>query len=195
MASLPSVPIMTDQNVNKIDLQAQVEPIPDDDEVPPTDAPLVGPIPVGDGIPPLSDSANRVAASGAMPITNPFEDVAEPAPLEADFCDLAAGNPGVQLTEVHRVHLGNPTPMPSTIQSGTQEREDKLAHIGMAVRVTCKGKATGVPVTGAPATSMGHPPTQTVTTHQEIRGVVVVSWMVFCRANNLASQREMICTR
>ncbi len=41
------------------------------------------------------------------------------------------------------------------------------------MRVTHTVEVTGVPVTGAAATSTVVPPTHTVTTHQEVRGVAV----------------------
>ncbi len=123
---------MTDQNVTKIDVQAQVKPIPDDDDASPLASPLAETLPAGDGTPHLPDTTDTLTMSDVMPITNPFEDVAEPGPLEADLRDLAVRNPGVQLTEIHHVHLGTPTPMPSTVQLGSQEQEDQLAHTGTA---------------------------------------------------------------
>ncbi len=60
-----------------------------------------------------------------------------------------------------------------TTQSGSQEQEDRLVHTRMTVQVTHTVEVTGVPTTDTPATATGPLPTQTVTTHREIRGVVV----------------------
>ncbi len=137
--------------------------------------PVEGNTPAGDGtlrpIPPNSEETTATLCE--MPIPNPFGNVAGAAPLEAELRNLAARNSGVQLTEIHQVHVGTPTPLPLTIHTGSQEQEDRLACIGMAVRVTRTVEATGVPVSGAPATDMKHAPTQTVTTHREARGVIV----------------------
>ncbi len=72
---------MADQKANKIDVQVQVKPTPDDNEDPPLAPLLAGTIPAGDGTPPLPDTVGTVTTSDVMPIANPFEDVAEPAPL------------------------------------------------------------------------------------------------------------------
>ncbi len=85
--------------------------------------------------------------------------------------------------------------MPSTVQSGSQGQEDQLAHIGMEVGVARTVEVSGVPVTGAPATSIGLRPMHTVT-HQEVRGVVVsVLDGLLSGQQPSESEREMTCMR
>ncbi len=105
---------MTDQNVNKIDVRAQVD----------SAAPFLGPTPaVARTLPPnLPDSAETLATSDVMPIANPFVDVAALAPLEADLCDLAAHYAGVQLKEMHHIHLGTPAPTSLAVQPGSRDQ-------------------------------------------------------------------------
>ncbi len=58
-------------------------------------------------------------------------------------------------------------------QPGPSDRQADLASIGMAVWVTRTVGASGIPVTETSPTPTGLPPTQTVTTHQDMKGVVV----------------------
>ncbi len=88
-----------------------------------------------------------------------------PAPLEAELHYLAARDPGVQLREMHQVHLGTPKPASLMAQPGSRDWQDELAHIGMAVRITWTVETNGVPAIAAPLTPMGLPLTQTLTTH------------------------------
>ncbi len=157
------------------DVPARGGLIPDGPGTPPPAAPLAGSISTDDETLPshLCNIGDAAATSSGMPVSNPFEDVAKSAPLEADLHDLAAQDHGVHLTEMHRVHVGTPTPLLLTTRTGLQEQEEQLAHIGMAVRITRTVKATEVPVGGASATAMESSPTQTITIHREANGVIV----------------------
>ncbi len=112
-----------------------------------------------------------MATSSGMPTPNRFGDIAGVTPLEAELRYLAARNSGVQITEVHHVHVGTPALLPLTTHTGSQEHEDRLACIGMSVRVMRTIEATGVPVSGASATDIEQALMQTITTHREARGV------------------------
>ncbi len=72
--------------------------------------------------PPNRDDA--ATTSSKIPVPNPFGEVAGAAPLEAALHDLAAHDSVVQLTKIHRVHVGTPTPLLLTAQTGSQEHED-----------------------------------------------------------------------
>ncbi len=164
---------MTDQNENKIDVRAHEGFLADSLETAPSTAPLIGST-LSERDPhqhPNNDVATTTASG--MPASNPFEDVAKSAPLEADLHNLVARNHGVQLMEIHQVHMGTPTPLLLATRTGLQEQEDQLAHIGMVVRVTHTVETTGMPVVGSSIMAMGPSSTQTVTTHQEASGVVV----------------------
>ncbi len=167
--------MMTDHNANNIDVEDRGESTPNGRDPLPEAISTEGSIPAWSGTlrPDPPDDNEATAISSGMPIPNPFGDAAGAAPLEAELCDLAARDIGVQLTETYRVRVGTPTPLPLTAPVGSQEQEDQLACIGMAVRVTCTVKVTGVPVSGVPTIDMEHTPTQTITTHQEARGVIV----------------------
>ncbi len=171
---------MADQNASKIAVQAQVRPGPNATETQQPTAPATGSAPTVDGtLHPHSlhrtnpDAAGTLATSDVAQIANPFVEVATPAPLETELRDLAAQDSGVQLRETHQVHLGAPTPMPYASQPGPSDWQANLASIGMAVWVTRTVGATDVPVSEASPTLTGLPPTQTVTTHQDMKRVVV----------------------
>ncbi len=166
---------MTDHNENKIDPKVRGEPTPDRRVMTSEATPTGGNSPAGDEtLCPDSPGDNETTAvSSRIPIPNPFDDATGAAPLEDELRDLAARDSGVQLTETYQVCVGTPALLPLTAPAGSQEQEDQLACIGMAVRVTRIIEATGVPASEAPAIDMGHTPTQTITTHQEARGVIV----------------------
>ncbi len=166
---------MTDHNANKIDLEDPEKSTPDGRDPLPEATSTEGSVPERSGTlcPDLPYDDETTAISSGMPIPNPFDDAAGATPLEDELRDLAAHDSGVQLTETYRVCVGTPSPLPLAASAGSQEREDRLACIGMAVRVTRTIEMTGVPASEAPAIDMGHTPTQTITTHQEARGVIV----------------------
>ncbi len=113
---------MADQKPNKITVQAEVEPGPDATETLQLAAPTAWPTPAITGtLPPhLPESAGTLAPSFWAPFANPFGYFATPPPpppsLEPELRDLAARNPGVQLKEMHQVHLRTPKPTSSTAQ-------------------------------------------------------------------------------
>ncbi len=169
---------MTGHNANKIDLEDQEESTPDGRDLLPEATSTEGNVPAGSGTPdhefpdPPDDNEAMAVLSG-MPVPNPFDDTLGVTPLEDELRDLAARDSGVQLTETYQIRVGTPAPPPLTAPAGSQEQEDRLACIGMAVRVTRTIEANRVPTSEAPAIEMGHTPTQTITTHREARGVIV----------------------
>ncbi len=131
------LPVMTDHNANKIDVENWEESTPDG-----RDSQLA--TPTGGGAPDGSETlpsdppeANEAGTvSSGLPVPNPFHDAAEEAPLEAELRELAARNSGVQLTETYQVHTDTPALLSLTAPMGSQEQEDQLTCIGMSVRVT-----------------------------------------------------------
>ncbi len=138
MGSFLPLPMMTDHNANKIDLEDRGDSTPDGCDLLPEATSTEGNVPAGSGTLCLNppDDNETVAISSRMPTPNPFEDVAKAAPFEAELHDLAVRNSGVQITERHHVHVGTPAPLLLTAPAGPQGQVDWLACIGMAVRVT-----------------------------------------------------------
>ncbi len=165
---------MTDHNDNKIGLDDSEETALGGRNPQPA-APMEENAPAGSenssADPAGTDQA--VAVAGELPGPNPFADMVGEVPMEAELCELAAQNSGVQINETYQIQMATPAGGFLPAPTGSQTFQDPLTCIGMAVKVTHTIEATGVP-TGEASTAGGEPtPTQTVITHRDAQGVIV----------------------
>ncbi len=112
---------MADHNANKINLADQEESTPNGCN-PQTATPTERDAPTeSETLPADPPEANETEAiSSGLPVPNPFDDVAEEAPLEAELRELAACNSRVQLTETYQVHTDTPARLSLTARRSTK---------------------------------------------------------------------------
>ncbi len=129
---------------------------------------------IGNQTPAVTVPSLPLAADASA--VNPLHAVEQPAPLEGILRDLAEQNPAIQLEEQWLIQLSPTVCIPSPETSTAVASLSNLDRIGMGVCVTRTMRATAVPMEGEKPSTSGAPATQTISTHQEIQGLLTSCW-------------------